>query len=131
MFEKLEVTRMAQALASHAGERMGMTAGNIANADTPGYKARDLPDFARAYADTRPGEGLRTTRPGHTGGAGAASRATAEVQQGPAAIDGNSVSLEAEMVRAADIRQQHDLALSVYRASSDILKLALGRGGKT
>ena len=47
MFEKLELTRMAQALAAHAGARMAVIAQNVANADTPGYKAKDLPDFRR------------------------------------------------------------------------------------
>jgi len=128
MFEELEITRMAQALASHAGTRMGIVAGNIANADTPGYKARDLPDFARTYLETKLGEGQRATRPGHINSHARNLRQKPEIQPGPASIDGNTVSLEGEMVRAADIRQQHDLALSVYHASSNILRLALGRG---
>ena len=49
MFEKLEITRMAQALSAHAGARLGLVAQNVANADTPGYKARDLPDFAEVW----------------------------------------------------------------------------------
>ena len=50
MFEKLELTRMAQALASHAGTRMGVIAENVANADTPGYKAKDIGSFAAIWA---------------------------------------------------------------------------------
>ena len=42
MFAKLELTRMAQALASHSGARMDVIARNVANADTPGYRARDV-----------------------------------------------------------------------------------------
>jgi len=128
MFEKLEITRMAQALASHAGARMGVVAGNIANADTPGYKTRDMPDFARTYLEMRQGEGQRATQPGHINGFARNQRQEPVIQLGPASANGNTVSLEGEMVRAADIRQQHDLALSVYRASSNILRLALGRG---
>ena len=63
MFEKLELTRMAQGMAAHAGARMGVIAKNVANADTPGYKAQDIPDFASVYAD--PGLALKTTRAGH------------------------------------------------------------------
>jgi flagellar basal-body rod protein FlgB len=126
MFEKLEIIRMAQALATHAGTRMGAIAQNVAHADSPGYKARDLPDFATTYADQY-GENLRITRAGHLGAAGAAPL-EAVVQRGGDAPNGNSVSLEAEMVKAAEVRQQHDMALSIYRSSADMVKLALGRG---
>jgi flagellar basal-body rod protein FlgB len=126
MFEKLEVTRMAQALAGHAGTRMGVVAQNVAHADNPGYKARDLPDFAKSYADQY-GEGLRVTRPGHIGAGGEASLESL-VMRTSDAPNGNSVSLETEMVKAAEIRQQHDMALSIYQSTSDMMKLALGRG---
>ena len=45
---------------------------NIANADTPGYKARDL-DFAEAMRGRAPGAAARrlgTTQPGHHPGGG-------------------------------------------------------------
>ena len=42
MFEKLELTRMAQSLAAQSGARMAVIAENVANADTPGYKAKDV-----------------------------------------------------------------------------------------
>lgn len=126
MFEKLEIVRTAQALAAHAGARQGLVARNIANADTPGYRAQDLPDFAETLA----GDGaMRATRAGHLGAGGAASAdPQPQVARNAAGPDGNGVSLEAEMVRAADIRQQHDLALSVYRSASGIIRTSLGRG---
>jgi len=126
MLEKLEITRMAQALAAHAGTRMGVIAQNVAHADNPGYKSRDLPDFAKTYADQY-GQGMRVTRSGHLREGGTAAL-EAVVLRGADAPNGNSVSLEGEMVKAAEVRQQHDMALSIYRATSDIMKLALGRG---
>ena len=125
MFETLSVIKMANAMATHAGARMGAIAGNIANADTPGYKARDIPDFASAYeAGAMP---MRATLPGHLG---ATDNVTAQpvVQRGASSPDGNSVSLEREMVKAAEVREQHDMALSIYRSSAEILRSALGRG---
>jgi flagellar basal-body rod protein FlgB len=41
--------------------------------------------------------------------------------------NGNSVSLETEMVKAADTQREHDLALAVYGKSLDILRASLGR----
>ena len=124
MFEKLELTRMAQALAAHAGARLGVIAQNLAHADTPGYRARDLPDFAQVY---REGATMRATRPGHLGGGLAAG---ARAMPLPDAVDpnGNSVSLEGQMMRMAEVRQSHEMALAIYRSTSGMVRAALGRG---
>ena len=128
MFEKLELTRMAQALAAHAGARMSLVAQNVAHADTPGYRARDLPPFAAVYEGAGPD--LRATRPGHIHPGNRAADARPLDAGGWADPNGNSVSLETEMIRAADIRQAHDMALAVYRNTSGIIRAALGRGGQ-
>lgn len=125
MFEKLELTRMAQALAAQSGARMAVIAQNVANADTPGYKAKDMPAFAEIYA----AEGLemRATRPGHLTVASQVAMPIPEVAQGHEAPNGNSVSLEAEMVKSVEARQNHDMALAIYRATSDVIRASLGR----
>lgn len=127
MFGKLEVIQMAQSLARHAGARQAEIARNIANADTPGYRAQDLAAFATSYGAEA--TGLRHSRPGHFG-AGTAGRADllADRTAATAEPNGNSVSLEREMLRAAEVRQQHDMALAIYRSSADILRISLGRG---
>lgn len=125
MFEKLEIVRMAQALAAHSGARQGLVARNIANADTPGYRAQDLSAFRSVYRGDQPI--LKATRPGHLSSSATGSEALPRTADGAASPNGNTVSLEGEMVKAAEIRQGHDMALSVYRASSDILRAALGR----
>lgn len=124
MFQTLDVTHMAQALARHAAARQDLVAANVANADTPGYRARDLAGFDRVWS--RPGLDLRQTRPGHLAAAQPAA-ARPQTLDLPAAPNGNTVSLETEMVRAAEIRQQHDLALGVYSSVRDILRAARGR----
>jgi flagellar basal-body rod protein FlgB len=125
MFEKLELTRMAQALASHAGARMGVIARNVAHADTPGYKAQDLPDFADVYGTS--GDGMRSTRPGHLDGPAPMVSAIPVIAQGREAPNGNTVSLEGEMVKSVEARQSHEMALAVYRATSDVIRASLGR----
>ncbi len=127
MFEKLEVTRMAQALAAHAGARQGAIAQNIAQADTPGYRARDFAPFEETYrAGNRP-DALFATRPGHIRDRDVTSEPVLRELRGAASPNGNTVSLEAEMVRAVEARQQHDMALSIYRSVSDIVRTSLGR----
>lgn len=126
MFEKLQLTAMAQAMAAHAGSRMGLIAQNVAHADTPGYKAMDMPSFAEAYRSAAP-EGLRQTRPGHLAPREAELVAQPRRSGGAEAPNGNSVSLEQEMVKAASVRQDHEMALAIYRNTSDILRASLGR----
>ncbi len=128
MFEKLELTRMAQALASHAGARMAVIARNVAHADTPGYKAQDLPGFAEVFRSG--GTDMRATRPGHLAGhLGDSSNMAMRSQAAPGreAPNGNTVSLEGEMVKSVETRQSHEMALAVYRATSDVVRASLGR----
>lgn len=124
MLPKLELTRMAQAMAAQTGARMGVIAQNVANADTPGYKARDLPDFAEVWQDSDP---LRATRPGHIGGDSRPRPPEARIVPANGAPNGNTVSLEGEMVKAAEARQNHEMALAIYRNTSDLVRLALGK----
>ena len=125
MFEKLELTRMAQALAAQSGARMAVIAENVANADTPGYKARDVPAFAEVYE----AEGLemRATRPGHLSAPSQSTTPVPDIARGHESPNGNSVSLEAEMVKSVEARQNHDMALAIYRATSDVIRASLGR----
>lgn len=125
MFEKLELTRMAQALAAHSGARMAVIARNVANADTPGFKAQDLRPFAKVFAED--GDAMRTSRPGHMAGHGADAPMQNQRAPGREAPNGNTVSLEGEMVKSVEVRQSHEMALAVYRATSDVIRASLGR----
>ena len=125
MFEKLELTRMAQTMAAQAGARMGVIAQNVANADTPGYKALDMPSFAESYAQA--GGGMRATRARHASAGESAMESLPRRDKSTGAPNGNSVSLEQEMVKAAGVRQDHEMALAIYRNTSDIIRASLGR----
>lgn len=128
MFKGLDLFKTASALADHAGRRQAIVARNIANADTPGYRARDLQDFADTLGDDS-GFSLRATRAGHrseTISGGIPGQRVVD-EPGNVSPNGNAVSLEREMVRGADIRQQHDMAISVYRSGIDLLRAGLGR----
>jgi len=127
MFEKLTVLQTAHDMAAHAAARQGVLAGNVANADTPGYKRRDLQPFAEVFARAAAAPmKLQAPRAGHvaTGGLQAAIR---EDTAAPRAPNGNSVALETEMMRSVEARHQHDLALTIFRSLSGILRSSLGR----
>jgi flagellar basal-body rod protein FlgB len=126
MTANLEVLNIAQAVASRANSRQSVIAENIANADTPGYKARDIQPFSKDYANIGPA--LKTTRDGHLQGANAqTAKPQTFVEKGEESPNGNSVSLELEMAKASELKLQYDLALGVYRKSIDILRASVGR----
>ncbi|GAB4293010.1 MAG: FlgB family protein [Roseovarius sp.] len=128
MFEDLAIVRMAQALARHAGARQAIIARNVANADTPGYAARDIAPFAAIYGDGQAGLVPRATRPTHLRPDPDAQLLAPRVRAGAVADpNGNSVSLETEMVFAADTMRAHEQALAIYRHSLSVLRSALGR----
>lgn len=113
MFEIPDVMRVAQMMARHSAARQVTLAENVANADTPGYKARDLPPFAAMYQGGTLSDMDRAARVDPT-----------SPTRSP---NGNSVSLEDQMMRAAQTRQSHDKAMAVYSAARNILRTALGK----
>jgi flagellar basal-body rod protein FlgB len=49
MFERIEIMRMAPRNGRPCGGRQAVIAANVANADTPGYRAGDLRSFSETY----------------------------------------------------------------------------------
>lgn len=128
MFTNLNVFKMAQAMAVHAGQRQVIIAQNVANADTPGYQAKDLMPFAESYQSSDGGGTMRMTRPGHIGGHVTDGLGlNAANSNGSTDPNGNSVSIEQEMLKAVDVKQQHERALAIYKSSLSILRVSLGR----
>lgn len=129
MFGQIDSMRMARELGAHAALRQRVIAANVANADTPGYRAQDLRDFAQTYRDG-PAIGLRTTRPDHVSAGDWGSVQGARIDAGgEPAPNGNTVSIEEELVRAADARREFDLSLSVFQSGMIMLRTAIGRRG--
>lgn len=127
MFEKIDVMQMAQAMARHAALRQNSVSQNIANADTPGYAARDVKPFAEVYEGGTSGA-MKSTRARHLDAQGTFDAAPSErADPGVMSPNGNSVSLETEMVKAVEVKRQHDLALAIYKSSIGILRTSLGR----
>lgn len=109
--------------------RTNVIAENIANADTPGYAARDLKsvDFKRlAHAAA-----LKTSDPRHISSAGPATSAYTAISSpdGEASLNGNDVSVETQMMKLSETRMDYQLASSVYRKGVELIRLA-ARGGR-
>ncbi len=123
MFTDLNVFKMAHAMATHAGRRQAVVAQNMANSDTPGYGARDIPAFADLLGQTG-ATTMRRTRAGHLA---QFSDQSARPSSGIATRGGNTVSIEEEMLKAVEVTRQHDRALAIYKSSLSILRSSLGR----
>ena len=112
-------------------ERQRLLSENVANADTPGFKPRDLapPDVGRNAPAVGSYLTLTRTAAGHMGTSGAepgrfnvANRGATEVRPG-----GNAVSLEDEMIKVAANQMDYQAATSLYTRSLGLLKTAMGK----
>jgi len=125
MYQQLDIFRTAGAMAQHAGARQAVTARNIANADTPGYQAMQMPSFAEAFEKHT--QAVRETREGHL--LTDARRYDAMMTQATSepSPNGNSVSIEEEMMSAVAIGREHSRSLAIYRHGMTVLRSVLGR----
>ena len=122
--DDLAILRLADAVARHSATRHRIISDNIANADTPGYKARDLEPFQDVYAREA---SMRATREGHIGGAEQRTfTARNDTATGAISPNGNDVALGDQMVRATKAMGAHDRAMTVYKKTLDILRTSLG-----
>lgn len=112
--------------------RQGLIAENVANADMPGFRPRDLADlrFERATGtavSTAPG--LTLTAANHIAPAGQAGDGieAKRVKGFEVRPSGNGVNLEDEMMKAGDNQANYQLAASLYQHSLTTLKIAIGK----
>lgn len=96
------------------GQRVKLISENLANADTPNYKARDI-DFRQALRQAESAAtGLRTTRAEHIPAAGGGLDRAAVLYRVPASpsLDGNTVESQREQAKFAEATVQYQTALN-------------------
>jgi flagellar basal-body rod protein FlgB len=110
-------------------ERQRVLAENVANADTPGYRARDLapPDFGRMVNTVA--LTLERTNAGHIAGIGSSGSRFADESEPHYEVRprGNSVSHEDEMLKLAGNQMDYDAAASLYTHTLALIKTAVGK----
>ena len=113
-------------------ERQRVLADNIANADTPRFKPRDLvpPDFGRTAPAAGPVALVRTdpmhlSAPGAAGGSPSAADSRGSYQARPT---GNAMSLEEEMMKVAANQMDYQMVTTLYSRGLGLIKTALGKG---
>ncbi len=109
-----------------ASRRMTLLAGNLANAETPGYKARDI-DF-RAVLGKATGEAaLRTTNPRHLDGGDSigGSRVLYRSVMQPS-LDGNTVDPSIERSQFMENALRYQATLRFLNGKISGLREAIG-----
>lgn len=99
-----------------ASRRQGLVASNLANLDTPGYRAQDL-DFETSLQAALGGQetptALRRTHPGHLAGpSGDGTPPPPTSRGGTPSADGNDVDLDRQSLLLAQSQQTYQVASS-------------------
>ena len=116
-----------QALLLH-GQRLGVLATNLANADTPGYKARDI-DFSAVLSQTQ-GE---TEMPLQVTNAAHIALDSSELPPGElkyrnpyqALLDGNTVEMPVEQAAFSENNVRYQASLNFINGQISQLQLAI------
>ncbi len=131
---------------SMLGERQKVLARNIANANTPGFVAKDIDDkdFSKVLSSTVAGRGaqgghlsLRVSDPRHitsahgvAGQSGAGKYKVVARPDSETTLNGNSVVLEEQVMRVAETRMRYEAAAGLYEKSMGLLRMAISRPGR-
>lgn len=116
------------------GQRQQVLAQNIANLNTPGYRALDLreSDFARLVGRAHRKLSLASTGGAVLGAGGLGGGKPYAVVPDPTPAEttpsGNGVMLEDQLMKVADTQAGYQAAISLYKKHLAMIRLALGGG---
>lgn len=112
--------------------RQELIASNIANAETPGYKAKKI-DFEAALARALDADGkmnLKVTDSKHynvgNGGFDNLKPEVSEKNDGIISMDGNTVDRDAEMAEMAENKIMYDASVQLLNKKIGLMKYAIG-----
>lgn len=110
-----------------AKTRQKVIASNIANADTPGYKARDVKFGNFLEKEVR----LLNTDPRHMGGKkGIEVKGTMIIEDNPSWSDRNNVELNVEVAKMTENALLHDTAIKILNTKIKMFKNAISIRGR-
>jgi flagellar basal-body rod protein FlgB len=109
--------------------RQAVLSENVANADTPGYGARDVKpmDFEMLLSGQGT-QGMTVTNTRHIGAPlrGPGVPEPVEIAGTNGSSTGNTVSLEQEMIKLSDTQIQYQTATNIYQKAINMFRTALG-----
>ena len=98
-------------------------AGNIANANTPGFRAMEVEPFESVLSKSR--VSMAATNAGHfNAGAAKASFSTSEIEPKNAVMPSdNTVSLEDELIKSGEVRRSFELNAAIVKSFHRLLMM--------
>lgn len=132
MLGDLQLYAMAQKSLDWSANRQTVLSENVANANTPGYKARDVKPlaFRDLMAAANQPVATATTNAAHISAAVEqpirynVDRDRRPIESKP---DGNTVLLEDQMERIGQVKSRYEITLNLFRKNLSMLKTAIGR----
>ena len=130
----IPIFSMLRTRLQYAQERQRVLSENVANADTPNYRARDLkapkfPDPTEMTTATVSSVSLTRTEGTHIAAIGQSGSQFRTENKGNYEVrpTGNAVNLEDEMMKVAANQMDYQAATAVYTRSLGLIKTALGK----
>lgn len=127
---KLTIFAVVKKRMDWLAQRQEVIAQNIANADTPNYKAKDLKPFQfKELLRRKSGINLKSTQASHLGGVRRAVRSfQVKDDRKPYETNptGNSVVLEEQMAKMNENGASYRLASELYKKHLNMIRIALG-----
>jgi flagellar basal-body rod protein FlgB len=114
--------------------RQTVLAENVANANTPGYVAKDLKelDFRSLIGNGGAATGgalqLAADQPGHIAPAVPSAPAPVVPVADDQSLSGNGVSLESQMMKVSTNASEYALVTTLYKQNISMIKTVLGGG---
>ncbi|SIQ02735.1 flagellar basal-body rod protein FlgB [Rhizobium sp. RU35A] len=129
--QPIQLFDLASRQAEWLSVRQEVVAGNIANASTPHYKAKDVTPFAAVLNSS--GLTMARTQPGHLSGTSVSSRIDVNVEEEQLNNEigeqesGNTVSLAQELSKTGEIKRQYDLSTNLVKSFHRMMLMTVKR----
>jgi flagellar basal-body rod protein FlgB len=108
-----------------SGVRNSVLASNIANVDTPNYKARDV-SFGQVLGTEM---GLATTDPKHQSGSSSGAAGELRTEEAQPWTDGNNVELDQEVAKITENAMFFEAGITLLSKKVQMFKNALRTSG--
>lgn len=136
MLEDLQLFSMTQKTMDWLARRQSVLAENVANANTPGYRSKDLKPLSFKDTLTQPATAVQATvtNPVHVAATiekPLANDTAKDRRPEESKPDGNTVLLEEQMEKIGQVKSRYELAASLFQKNLGMIKTAIGRGGNS
>jgi flagellar basal-body rod protein FlgB len=128
VMESIQLFNLASRQAEWLSVRQTVVSGNIANANTPGFRSKDVAAFDAVLQNTQ--LPMKATNPLHfTDSPSDSYVVEQEVAEGSAAqLSGNSVELSDELMKQGSIKRDYDLNAAIVKSFNKMMLMTVRKG---